>query len=141
MERKVIRTSVLLILFLASITYLIIKQMILYQGAIPLYKLRLIYQPLHSIVSYRQIIVNSSATSPSLPRIYFPGDPLPEKLLYSIRQLSHPILKRRLTKEEYNEYLDVLHFVVRIFTTNNIRYSLMSICKVLQQYIIHKYYF
>ena len=123
MKRKVIPTRVLFILFLASITNLIIKQMILYQVAIPLYRFRVINQPSHSTVSYRQIMANSSATSTSLPMIYFPGDPLPEKLLYTIRQLSHPILKRRLTKDEYNEYLDLLHFVVRIFNTNNIRYS------------------
>ena len=130
MERKVIRTRILLILFLASNVYLIINQMRIYQEKIPLNKFKGILKTSHSEVSYRESIVNISAISPSLARIYFPGDPLDEKMLYMIRQLSHPKLKRRLTNEEYNEYLDLLHFVVRIFTTNNIRYIFKSICKV-----------
>ena len=53
--------------------------------------------------------------------VYFPGDILPEMPLNTIRQSSHPKLKRRLSNTEYNTFKALMVEVVKIFTDLNIR--------------------
>ena len=71
-------------------------------------------------------------TSKQLPmsvrpkKIYFPGDPLPEKELDAIRKLSDSKLKRRLTSKQYDVLKNMLAEVVQIFKKNDIRYTLTN---------------
>ena len=59
-------------------------------------------------------------------KVYFPGDPLPEKELDAIRKLSDSKLKRRLTYKQYDVLKNMLEEVVQIFKKNDIRYTLTT---------------
>ena len=59
-------------------------------------------------------------------KVYFPGDPMPEKQLDIIRNLSDTKLKRRLTYKQYDTLKDMLAEVVQIFNKNEIRCTFLK---------------
>ena len=56
-----------------------------------------------------------------LENTYFPGDVIPESQLRKSHELSHGILKRRLSQVEYKNYKLLLSYVIGIFGKYNIR--------------------
>ena len=59
----------------------------------------------------------------NLKTIYHPGENIPVSKTIEMHKLSHKILKRRLSPEEYNNYKELLFGVIDIFNENNIRYG------------------
>ena len=57
----------------------------------------------------------------NLKNMYYPGENIPVSKTNEMHKLSHKILKRRLSPEEYNNYKELLFGVVDIFNENNIR--------------------
>ena len=56
-----------------------------------------------------------------LKNIYYPGDYIPESKTQKTSELSHGVLKRRLSQEEYKIYRDLLSDTLQIFKDNDIR--------------------
>ena len=53
--------------------------------------------------------------------IYYPGDYIPESKIRKTSELSHGVLKRRLSQKEYKRYNDLLRDTLQIFKDNDIR--------------------
>ena len=70
-------------------------------------------------------MINDYYQAPSddnrLENINYPGDVIPESQLKNSRELSHGILKRRLSQEEYKNYKLLISEVIEIFDKYNIR--------------------
>lgn len=56
-----------------------------------------------------------------LKNMYYPGEVIPESQLTKSHNLSHFVLKRRLSQEEYKNYKLLLSDVIEIFNKHNIR--------------------
>ena len=56
-----------------------------------------------------------------LEDIYYPGENIPEWKLKRVSELSHGVLRRRLSQEEYKKYRELLHNTISIFNDNDIR--------------------
>ena len=57
----------------------------------------------------------------NLKNMYYPGDYIPESKTRKTFELSHGVLKRRLSQEEYKTYKDLLRNTIQIFKDNDIR--------------------
>ena len=70
-------------------------------------------------------MINDYYQAPSddnrLENINYPGDVIPESQLKKSRELSHGILKRKLSQEEYKNYKLLISEVIEIFDKYNIR--------------------
>ena len=54
-----------------------------------------------------------------LKTLYYPGENIPVSKTNEMHKLSHKILKRRLSPEEYNNYKELLFGVIDIFNEKN----------------------
>ena len=53
--------------------------------------------------------------------MYYPGQRIPELKASAFQELSHEVLRRKLTYEEYKEYKELIFDTSEIFRRNNIR--------------------
>ena len=73
-----------------------------------------------STVKKKKLKTTSGLNIPK--NIYHPGDLIPESKTRKTSELSHRVLKRRLSQEEYKSYRDLLRDTMQIFKDNDIRY-------------------
>ena len=65
--------------------------------------------------------LKSTHLEENLKTMYYPGENIPVSKINGTHKLSHKLLKRRLSPEEYNNYKELLFGVIDIFNENNIR--------------------
>ena len=73
-------------------------------------------------INHQNILTTTSnTTKDGTNTMYYPGQRIPELKASAFQELSHEVLKRKLTYEEYNEYKELIFDTSEIFRRNNIR--------------------
>lgn len=67
------------------------------------------------------LITTINTTKDETNTMYYPGQRIPELKASAFQELSHEVLKRKLTYEEYKEYKELIFDTTEIFRKNNIR--------------------
>ena len=67
------------------------------------------------------VITTINETKNETNKMYYPGQRIPELKASAFQKLSHDVLKRKLTYEEYNAYKELIFDTTEIFRRNNIR--------------------
>ena len=76
---------------------------------------------IHPTSTVKKTKLKTFSGQDTLKNMYYPGDYIPESKTRKTSELSHGVLKRRLSQEEYKRYKDLLRDSIQIFKDNDIR--------------------
>ena len=76
---------------------------------------------IHPTSTVRNKKLKKTSGQDIMKNIYYPGDYIPESKTRKTSELSHGVMKRKLSQEEYKRYKDLLRDTLQIFKDNNIR--------------------
>ena len=70
--------------------------------------------------------------------MYYPGENIPDLIARKTHELSHEILKRKLSESEYKRFKDLLFDTIQIFNNNGIRYRAPNKVDFVEKFCYYK---